>query len=93
MYVELKSRSKKYENYPSVMINYSKIQNFNNNFPNTLMIFQYEDNYKYILFNEKMLKYDCINQRNNQEVIFIPDTDLLKSNIEDLGKYIRKKLK
>jgi len=93
IYVELKSRSKRYLNYTSVMINYSKIKNFQENFSNTIMIFQYEDTYKYTLFKKDMIHYPTNKQSNNQDVIYIQDTELIRSNLEDLGKYIIKQLK
>ena len=93
LYVELKSRSKRYLNFTSVMINYSKIKNFEENFSNTIMIFQYEDTYKYTLYKKDMIHYPTNKQSNNQDVIYIQDSELLRSNIEDLGKYIIKQLK
>lgn len=90
VYVEHKRRSGLTTNkYKSLIVNHSKIVNCKNNYPNTLFVFEYDDNYKYIKYSNKFNDFDG-GTIKKQDVVFIPNDKLAIVSIIELSKYIRK---
>ena len=91
LYIEVKRRNNK--QYSSVIINYSKLVAMKNNYPNSLMCWEYNnEKCKYLKFKDCLLELPTATIKK-QEVVFIKNDDIEDSNLEELSTFIIKELK
>jgi hypothetical protein len=76
-----------------VIINYSKLIAIKNNYPNSLIVWEYDnEKVKYLTFKECLLELPTTTIKN-QEIVFIKNNDLVNSDLVELSKFIIKQLK